>query len=673
MTKPRRRTIHGCIAALALVLVAAAPAAPTLADVVADLRRELDAALEAMGAGSRYSVLAVSLDTGDTLFAEGAHTALAPASNLKLLTSAAALRYLGPEYRYPTYLLTRGPVENGVLRGDLVLYGTGDPGISDQFQASRTAVFESFADALSARGVRSVEGDIVGDGSFFGGPLVAEGWDPRDLNDWFAAASSALSFNENMVTLRVVPTQPGQPPEVRTIPGNAELPIRNMARTVAGRASRRIEIKRTSPDQPISIEGEIPRGGREVWRQMTVSDPARYAASVFRGVLEERGIRVSGSARSVEAPAASAVTGQRLWAPALRDDGAVRVVASHRSPPLRDYLAVVNKKSHNLFADLALKTLGRLAGGEGSFERGAAVVEAFMASEAGVDTSRVQLMDGSGLSSLNRVSAADFVDVMEHMARSELWDEYWASLPEAGNPRELRRMYQSAAAGNLRAKTGTIENVSALSGLVRSANGERILFSIVVNNARSTWQAKRVEDRIGTSLASFERPFETRPAGEPTRLAAADTPVTVDTATSASERLASAEVAEAAEGEAEPAATETRTHTVAPGENLSVIARRHGVRVNAIVAANDGLSPSRLQPGQRLTIPGAAAGEPSPATQTDPERHVVASGENPTVIARRYGVSLNDLLDANPGMNPNRLQVGQELTIPASPEGGEGS
>lgn len=634
---------------VAAVLCAGAAAAP-LNDLVSDdrvsaLRAELERALGGRWRQERYGVLALSLETGDTLYAHGAHEALAPASNLKLLTAAAALRYLGPEYRYRTFLLASGPIEAGRLRGDLILYGTGDPGLSYRSPGDRAASLEAFADSLAAAGVGVVEGDVVGDGSLFTGPLLAEGWDTADLNDWFAAPASSLSFSENVVTLRLVPTGLGNPPDVITQPAGAGIPVRFMTST--RRAGRRLLIHRTDPSQPITVEGSQPRGWRDTWRQITVSDPSRYAASVFRHVLESRGIRVLGEVRSVTDASSSTVTARRLWAPAIRSDRAVpRVIASHRSPPLLDYLVIVNKESHNLFADLALKTLGRVVAGEGSYAGGSRVLRRFLAEEVGADTAGLRVVDGSGLSALNRVSAATFVDVLAHMARTPLWDSYWSTLPEAGNPRELRRMYRTPAASNLRAKTGTIARVSALSGVVSSANGERILFSILANDVRSTNGAKRLEDRIGARLASFERPFMPAPPG-PGR-DAADTRPESGTTTGA------------------PAAEQS--HTVARGENLSVIAHRYAIGLDALVQANPGVTPRRLLPGARLRIPVPApgTGPAAAAPGSDIRTHRVRPGDSFWTIARAYGVSPSDLVGANPAADPRTIRPGQTVRIPAA-------
>ncbi|MSR36354.1 MAG: D-alanyl-D-alanine carboxypeptidase/D-alanyl-D-alanine-endopeptidase [Gemmatimonadetes bacterium] len=636
------------------------------------LREDLRGAVSSNGwRSARYSVLALSLETGDTLFAHGAHDRLAPASNLKLLTTATALRYLGPDFRYQTFLLADGPIESGHLKGDLVLYGTGDPGLSEDFQG--TAAFGPLADSLVAAGVSVVEGAIVGDGTFFSGPLLGDGWNPEDLNDWFTAPSSGLTYAENMVTLRVVPAAAGAAPVIHTIPDGAELALSVTAMT--GRGAGRVQIRRTDPSQPVTIDGSITPGGREIWRQMTVSDPAANAASVFRKVLASRGIEVVGGVRTVGDASSSRVTRRSLWAPSIgAGRSGPRMIARHESPPLIEYLKIVNKKSHNLFADVTLKTVGRVVRGDGSFAGGSAVVRGFLASEVKTDTAGLVMLDGSGLSSMDRMSASTFVDVLKHMARSDQWSSYWETLPEAGNQRELRRMYQTPAAGNLRAKTGTIEHVSALSGVVRSANGERILFSIIANDVPTTYSAKRIEDRIGISLASFERPFSV--SGPELRLASdsvvADTGVVAAVgAPSIAAAPTPAPAPPVAAALTAPSSPAARTHTVQKGDNLSVIARRYGVTLNALVAANPKLSPRRLMPWVQLEVPAPVPTEDAtaPADRTDVQVHTVKSGDNFSTIARAYDVSVNALIEANPGVNLRRLQVRQKIRIPAPTEG----
>ncbi|MDT8340572.1 MAG: D-alanyl-D-alanine carboxypeptidase/D-alanyl-D-alanine-endopeptidase, partial [Longimicrobiales bacterium] len=321
---------------------------------------------------ARWGVLAVSLDRGDTLLARAVDEPLLPASNLKLLTSAAALHHLGSGYRWTTWVLADGPVVDGVLEGDLILYGTGDPGISDRFHPHRYAPFQELARELTEGGIREVRGRVMGDGTFLTGPLLAEGWEAQDLNEWFAAPSGGLSFNENVVSIRIRPAAAGERPEVSTVPDHMGVLVANEARTVAGRAGRPLWLLRDDPSEPIRAVGELSVGGRDVWRQMTVRDPALAAAHAFTQVLREAGISVSGYPGSVAA-GSSRLSRGRVWQPG---DGPV-VLATFRSPPLAEYLTAVNGRSHNLYADLILKTLGRVVGEDGSFRGGGRVVERY--------------------------------------------------------------------------------------------------------------------------------------------------------------------------------------------------------------------------------------------------------------------------------------------------------
>jgi len=485
----------------------AAPSASSVADTRARaaLGADLSGLLETFRwRDAEWGVLVVSLERGDTLFRHNATQAFAPASNAKLLTSLAALDRLGPDYRFRTYLLSDGAVRNGVLEGDLVLFGTGDPGFSQRFHRSRTGAFEELAQALADRGIRRIRGDLVADASFLPGPLRPPGWDPEDLDDHFAPGISALSFNENVVSFRLEPgAWAGAPPEVHTIPDGAGLPVVNRGVTVEGRPSPPVSLTRESPLDPFVVSGEIQRGGRDVWRAMTVQRPAYFTGTIFQGVLAEAGITVEGDIRLVEEPSRSLLPPSALVAPAAGRSGP-RVLASWTSPPLLDYLEVVNKNSNNLFAELVFRTLGRDRSGTGVAAEGArAVRESLEAME--VDVRGLDQLDGSGLSEGNRVAPGTLVGLLTAAQDEPWWDAFWSTLPEAGRPRELARMYRTAAAGNLRAKTGTIAQVSALSGVVRSAEGEPLAFSILVNGTPSPYRAKRVENAIGARLATFRR------------------------------------------------------------------------------------------------------------------------------------------------------------------------
>lgn len=548
------------------------------------LRTDIERIIRAPGwrEGS-WSVLVVSLEHGDTLFSHAPDVPLAPASNVKLFTTAAALYYLGDDFRFNTFLLADGPVRGGVLHGDLILYGTGDPTLADRF-GSKNAVWEAFADTLEAVGIREVRGAIVGDASYFNGSGTGEGWQMSYIGAAYAAPASALSYAENIATLQIRPAaQAGWRPEVKLMPGGDGIGIVNQAMTVQGGATT-ISAFRTAYDGPLMLRGQIARNAKAVVRSVPVSDPARYAAAAFRELLEKRGITVSGGVRSADRAQSSPVTGRMVFAPAFDHREPLRVLAIHDSPPLIEILDVVNKKSHNLLAEQVLRAVGRVATGDGSIEGGVKAIQHMLEEEGGVraGSQQLALMDGSGLSALNRASAASFIDLLAFVERSAMWNSFWSTLPEAGGRGGLRRMGATAAEGNLRAKTGTINRVSALSGYVRSADGERLAFSIISNNVPSTWRAKRVEDAIGARLASFRR-LSVMPA--PERPATREVPVP---ATSAAPPP--------------PPPAGTAGYTIRQGDTLDGIARRHGTTVAALQELNPGINPRRLLPGKKIRI-----------------------------------------------------------------------
>lgn len=654
--------------------------AGTAADAEA-MRAALDADLrEIIGrpgwSGPAWSVMVRSLDRGDTLFSFGGETPLTPASNMKLFTTAAALYYLGPHFRYNTFLMATGPVRDGIVDGDLVLYGTGDPTFSSRF-GDNLRVWKAFADTLQAMGVREVRGGIIGDGSYFTGSGAGEGWQQSYMNASYAASAGALSFAENVARLQISPAaQAGWRPEVTLIPGGEGIAIVNQATTSAG-GSTRISAMRVAYDGPIVVRGQIGRGAQPVQRSVPVSDPARFAAATFRDVLVQREITVHGSLSSPTTSEESPITGRSVFAPALDSQAPVRVIAVHTSEPILDILTIINKRSHNLMAEQVLRTVGRVAVGEGSVEGGRRAIEHMLERE-GYRTDDLRVYDGSGLSVLNRASAGALIDVMALMAESPMWPYYWETLPEAGASDGLRRMYRTGAEGNLRAKTGTIDRVSALSGYVTSSNGERLAFSIISNNVPSTWMAKRVEDAIGARLAQFERPLiaPSRPAAPGERPPAIAPPPGTATPAPAP--------AQPTPGE-EPAATQT--HRIRSGETLSHLARQYGVTVGDIERANPGLNARRIQVGQTVRIPTAGsppAGTPpttppattqppatTPATPPAPaaeptaaKTHTIRSGDTLDGISKQYGTTVSALQQANPGLNPRRLIPGKTIKIP---------
>jgi serine-type D-Ala-D-Ala carboxypeptidase/endopeptidase (penicillin-binding protein 4) len=567
------------------------------------LQAELEAIIRRTNwRGDRWSVMVTSLDRGDTLFAYGAHEPLAPASNMKLFTTAAALYYLGPDYRYNTFLMATGPIRDGVLEGDLVVYGTGDPTFSARF-GSPLAVWNAFADTLQALGVREIRGDIVGDASYFEGPGAGEGWQTSYMNAAYAASAGALSYAENVATLEIrAAEQAGWRPSIRLVPGGEGIAIVNQARTVAGGGSR-IHAARMAYDGPIVVTGQIARGSAALTRAVPVSDPARFAIAVFREMLDRRQIAVTGGLRTALTQDASPVTGRSVFAPALDSREPVRVLAVHTSPPVMQILEIINKRSHNLMAEQVLRTVGRVAVGVGSVEGGRRAIEHMLHTEGHSSPNEIAIYDGSGLSVLNRSSARGLIGLLAVMAESPMWNDYWETLPEAAAPGGLRRMGGTAAASNLRAKTGTIDRVSALSGYVRAANGERLAFAIISNNVPSTGMAKRIEDAIGVRLAAFDRSgADGRPVELPPPAAPQPAPDRPQPQRQPETPARQAPQPQPRTQPAQPAAA-ARTHTIRSGDTLEGIARQYGTTVAALQRANPGLNPRRLIPGRTVKLP----------------------------------------------------------------------
>lgn len=479
----------------------------TAGPTVRELRSGIERLLDRGGwEGADWSVMAASLDGGDVLFSHAAGRELAPASNMKLFTTAAALHFIGPDYRFKTYLLTTGEIRDSVLVGDLIIYGTGDPTLSGRYYRAETPIWEQFAAALERLGIQRVRGDIVGDASYFNGRATGVGWEADYMDARYAAPASALAYNDNVVTLYIRPgDQVGWRPRVQFIPDGRRIAVVNQAVTSAG-GGQGIRVDRASYDGPIVIRGEIARGHSGIWRAVPVGDPARYSVAVFAAVLADHGIPVTGRARSVHERSGSAVTGRMIFGESEDGMARPRVLDVHRSPPLLEILRVINMESHNFSAEMMLRTAGRFAIGDGSIRGGAAAVRTLIENGAGIVPDSLRILDGSGLSSLNRVSARTVVALLAYMARSPTARAFHSTLPVAGTSDGLRRMYRTAAADNLHAKTGTIDGVSALSGYVRAANGELIAFSIISNNVPSEWRAKRIEDAIGARLAAFSRP-----------------------------------------------------------------------------------------------------------------------------------------------------------------------
>ncbi|MFN2384649.1 MAG: D-alanyl-D-alanine carboxypeptidase/D-alanyl-D-alanine-endopeptidase [Gemmatimonadota bacterium] len=395
-----------------------------------------------------------------------------PASNLKLIVSAVALERLGAAFSWRTSVYGTRPVgPDGVLDGDLVLYGRGDPNLSARHAPTRLAIFEALADTLAAGGLTRVTGALLADESHWDADYTRGDWAAYDLLWWYAAPVGALGFNDNSVDIAVRPgARVGDPPVLAAEPASGFFTIDNRATTGPPGARRTFDFSRAPGTNAIVASGVLPLDASPGEENVAVVNPAGWAATVFREVLAQRGITVSGAVRTVSDAAESAVAA-----------GDTVALAAHVSPTVARVVEAINGRSQNWHAEQVVKTLGREFGGEGSWRAGLAVERATLA-ELGVDTTAFVLRDASGLSSANLVTPEALVDLLRRVRERPVGAAFEASLPLAGESGSLRRRFaNTVGAGRVRAKTGFIEHVYALSGYLTTLDGRPYAFSVIVN------------------------------------------------------------------------------------------------------------------------------------------------------------------------------------------------
>jgi D-alanyl-D-alanine carboxypeptidase/D-alanyl-D-alanine-endopeptidase (penicillin-binding protein 4) len=482
------------VRALAAVLVAgcAARAAPSpLAPAVRRLAAEFDSAFAAPEyARASWGIVVQSLATGEVLYRRNAERLFMPASNQKILTGAVALARLGPEFRWHTSVLSRGPVRGDTLAGDLVVIGRGDPTFSQRVAGGTDilAALRPWADSLRARGIHVIAGRVAGDASYFPDPPLGGGWSWDDLEYAYSAPVGALQFNEGFAVLEVTPGEAGGPAGVALNPGLAPLRLFNQVRSVPAESAStaRLTWTRALASDSVMLGGTIAAGRAPVRLSVAVPDPARYFEAALTQVLREAGVTVLGTP-----PASSAHPPTPLF--------------EWSSPPLRDVLPHFEKPSQNQIGEALLRTLGSLRG-VASQDSGRAVMRETLAGW-GVPEDAVVIVDGSGLSRYNYVAPEALARALVAMARHPDGGWFVDALPVAGVDGTLSsRMRGTAAEGNARAKTGSIANTRNISGYVTTRDGERLVFVLLANHFTSPASVPTaLQDRLVERLANFSR------------------------------------------------------------------------------------------------------------------------------------------------------------------------
>lgn len=494
----------------------------------------IDALLAAPAAARGHWGISVVTLEGQPVYSLNDGQLFAPASNAKLFTTAAAFALLprdatGELPQASTYVYadvapgTRPVDEQGHIKGNLVLVGTGDPSLSGRaypyagkngHRGPPLAALEALADQVKARGVRVVEGNILGDDREFVFERYGTGWSWDDLQWESGAPVSALTVNDNVVSLDVAPGFTfGNPVTAKFDPPVNYYSLLNVASTSTQGTKSQLGVDRPLGSRVVRLFGAHPAASEEAHLWLAIEDPAEYAATAFEEMLTARGIVVTGTPKAVhrlpentqdfaEAVRQPVTLQPLVWKTEPADP---RVLATRTGPGLAEDLKVINKVSQNLHAELMLRRLGKTQLGDGSFLGGARVVRQFLL-DAGIDGGDFFFYDGSGMSQSDQVTPRAVTRLLVYAARQPWGAQFRSTLPVAGIDGTLAgRFVNSPLKGRLFAKTGTLSEVNSLSGYVIAASGRTLVFSILVNGHLTGDSSSRtLVDQIAEQIAAKE-------------------------------------------------------------------------------------------------------------------------------------------------------------------------
>ena len=449
------------------------------------LARKIDEIIEQSEfANARWGVFVVSLKDGRIVVAREARKLFNPASIEKTLTSIVALDKLGTDFRWQTKVFSNKQIENGILDGDLTVYGEGAPDFDSEDM-------ENLANQLLSKGLKHIKGNIVGDDSYFKGVAIGDGWTWNDLQWHYGAEASALTFRENQAGVYMQDGKPTASTDYLQIQSELQ-PAQNGEIEAFG-------IERGLADNKIYVWGN----GDKASGRIAVHNPALWLAKTFKESLEKKGITIGGEAKSTD------------WKTENKLDVTNAVeLASVDSKTLAEIVNRMNKRSINVYAELILRTLGKKFGDTALDESrriqavraddsaGASVMKKWL-TEKNVATSEIQIHDGSGLSRLNFVTPEAFGRALVYAAQSNFADVFKDSLPVAATDGTLGGRL-GRVKGKILAKTGSITYVNSLAGYAQTADDEIFAFAIISNNITRKNDSSRVIDAIATSLVDIQ-------------------------------------------------------------------------------------------------------------------------------------------------------------------------
>ena len=426
----------------------------------------------------QVGMIVVDLEGDSVIYARNCHRNFVPASNVKIITSAAALTFLGPDFRFKTRLALNGKMQKNKWDGDVIVVGGGDPSFSLED-------LEHFVTVIKDYGISNITGDIILDDGYFTDERLPIGWAWHYLDARYAAEISALSVNRNVVNVRIEATRPGTLANVFLEPPTGYVRLVNAMRTRASDDS--IIIFRRPEANTIYVDGGIGYGHtRDI--EVAVKDPSMFFGEYLKERLISSGVKINGQCIKSEESSSYNL------------NSTLEIVDSVLSVPMFEIIKELNTESVNLYGEAVLKTLGSYYSKEGSFRAGVSIIKEFMR-RCGADTALIALHDGSGLSRHNLLSPYDIVLVLRYMYHSDLFDEFFGLLPGPGEGTLERRF--TVLNGLMRAKTGTLDAVSCLSGYLR-LNDKDYCFSLLFNNFTCTnRKIEIIQEEILRELKKF--------------------------------------------------------------------------------------------------------------------------------------------------------------------------
>jgi serine-type D-Ala-D-Ala carboxypeptidase/endopeptidase (penicillin-binding protein 4) len=426
-----------------------------------------------------WGLLVVDAATGETLYEKNADKYFVPASNMKLLTTALALDKLGADYRFRTTIETNGKLmEDGTLRGNLLLVGRGDPNLSnrkfpfdskEEFDGPPERVLAEMADAVVARGVKEITGDVVGDDSYFPRERYPDGWEIDDMVWEYGAAISAIVVNDNTVTLTLTPgDKAGEVVPWGVEPPTSEFVVKSEVTTVGAKEKSDLRLTREPGSGVVIVTGTLPAKSAPHKLVLAIQEPAQHAAELLARLFAQRGVKFDGNVRAQHEPDPA--------------EGTRTVLAEHVSIRLGDSVKLVNKISQNLHTEVLLRTSARQNGRWTDSEDLPKLAKEFYG-KVGIGPDDVVQTDGSGLSRHDMVTPRAFVTLLAYAEKQPWFADFYGSLPVAGMDGTLNeRMKMEGIAGRIHAKTGSVSHVRTLSGFAETAGGRKLIFSFLSNN-----------------------------------------------------------------------------------------------------------------------------------------------------------------------------------------------